>query len=79
MVSKNLPDWYQNCTTSQIFIFGEYLQGELLFGSLSSETILILGRLDLSMKVLAWFLDLNGVEIKSTHVLLVSKNVKYSL
>jgi hypothetical protein len=35
---------------------------ELLFGSIPSQTILILGQLCLGIKVLAWYIDPSGIE-----------------
>ena len=37
---------------------------DLLFGSTPFNTILILGRFDLGMKFLAWYIDPNGIEKK---------------
>ena len=37
MVSKNLPDWCQNCTPSQLFTLGGY---KAMGGSLSTQVII---------------------------------------
>ena len=62
----------QNCSTSQIMIFGGYVKVQK---SLSTRVIIrvdiilnfiILGRFYLGIKVLACYIDVNGIENKNT-------------
>ena len=64
---KERAHGYQNCSTSQILIFGGYVKVRVaLFGSIPFITILILGQFYLGMKVVAWYVGLNGIENTDT-------------
>ena len=72
MVFKNLPTSIKTVTRVNYWYFvgmsrWQYLCiSELLVGSIPFQTILIPGRFYLGMKVLAWYIDPNGIENKIT-------------
>ena len=72
MVSKNLPVGIKICNTCQIWLFGGCVKArESLYAWVIMWFNTILKHIDsrrfcLSMKVLVWYIDPNGIENKST-------------
>lgn len=84
MVSKNLPNQYQNCNTNPILIIRNDIKlpiSKLLFGLIPYGSQNDTRAIYLGMKVLEWYIDSNGIRNRNaltyTYPTAIQKHLTY--